>query len=55
MIQSTPAYITIKRFDLYGLKAVPTGNLDNDKAEFMIIEKNPQGIGLVWLTRNEIC
>lgn len=56
MIQtSTQGYITIKRWDLYGLKAVPTGKLDNDRAEFIIIEPNPQQACLVWLTRDDIC
>lgn len=56
MIQtSTHGYVTIKRFDLYGLKAIPTGKIDNDRAEFIIIDKNPQQAGLVWLSKNEIC
>lgn len=52
---STTGYVTIKRFDLYGLKATPTGRLDNGRAEFIIIDKNPQQQGLVWLAQNEIC
>jgi hypothetical protein len=57
MIQTIPAYITIKRFDLYGYKAVPTGkkNPETKQAEFVIIEPNPHRLGIVWLTKNEIC
>ncbi len=58
MIQtSTTGYVTIKRWELYGLKAVPTRNknLETGEVEFIIIHKNPQRAGLVWLTRDEIC
>ncbi len=57
MIKSIPAYVTIKRWELYGLKAVPTHNrnLETGEVEFIIIQPNPQRAGLVWLTRDEIC
>lgn len=58
MIQtSTQGYVTIKRWELYGLKAVPTNNknFETGEVEFIIIQPNPQRAGLVWLTRDEIC
>jgi CBS domain containing-hemolysin-like protein len=57
MIKSIPAYVTIKRWELYGLKAIPTKNrnLETSAVEFIIIQPNPQKVGRVWLTRNEIC
>lgn len=53
----TPAYVTIKRWELYGLKAIPTKNrnLETSAVEFIIIQPNPQKVSLVWLTRDEIC
>jgi hypothetical protein len=55
-MKTIPAYITIKRWELYGLKAIPTGNknLETGEVEFIIIQPNPQKAGLVWLTRDEI-
>ncbi len=55
-MKSTPAYVTIKSWELYGLKAVPTRlkNEETGEVQFLIIQPNPQKAGLVWLTRDEI-
>ena len=46
-------YITIRRFDLYGEKAIPTGRVEADKAEFLLISgQNPER--KIWLRREEI-
>jgi len=50
-------YITIKRYDLYGAKAIPTGALRENngitEGEFFLISgNNPER--KVWLQRNDI-
>ncbi len=54
---STTGYITIKRYDLYQEKAIPTGSVRETngikEAEFFLISgNNPQR--KVWLKRQEI-
>lgn len=50
---SETKYIKIKRFDYYGDIAIPTGNIDGDKAEFLCIyTRNSER--KVWLSRSEI-
>jgi hypothetical protein len=56
-MQSIPAsstgYVHIKRFDLYAEKAVPTGKVEGDKAEFLLLTGRHLE-GKVWLRREEI-
>lgn len=54
---STTGYITIKRYDFYGAKAIPTKKVrtvdGKTQAEFMVISgTNPERF--VWLSREEI-
>lgn len=50
---SDKGYILIKRYDYYGNPAIPTGNVEGDKAEFLcIVTSNPER--KVWLQREEI-
>ena len=54
---ASQGYITIKRYDLYQEKAIPTGNVrevDGEKeAEFFLISgNNPER--KIWIKRNEI-
>lgn len=50
---ATEGYITIKLFTHYGDIAIPTGKIDGDKAEFLLVySRHPERH--VWLRREDI-
>lgn len=50
---SSIGYVTILRYDYYQYKAIPTGKIEGDKAQFFCISgSNPERY--VWLQKNEI-
>jgi hypothetical protein len=50
---ASTGYVTITNFTHYGNIAIPTGKVEGERAEFLLVY-SPHTERYVWLTRNEI-